>query len=218
MRVESFQITNQITKGRPQPSKWIELLVRCYAFALQLYPQSFKASFADEMLCVFAMTLREASSVWIIIQIICREVLEFPMNLFRQHAPCLYEPRNIWRTRQVTRWSSLILSLFMVRGMFFLFSERDFAPEGIAFFTLVSLTLLSMLLSWRWERIGGLLTMGCGVVLAFFLIFYIAYFRPVEVSFIGLTLIGILWALPFFTFGVLFYKLSYQPPPQKIEA
>jgi hypothetical protein len=59
--------------------------------------------------------------------------------------------------------------------------------------------------------LGGLLTIGSGIALGSFLIFYIGYFHPVEISLIGLILIGFFWALPFVTFGVLFYQLSQRP-------
>ncbi len=216
MRIESFKITPQAANGRPHPSKYIaNVLIRLFGWALKLYPSNFQAAFADEMLHVFAMTVRETSSTFALLIIGWREVLDLPINIMRarqKSAPLLTSPIRVWRARQVTRWSSMILSLFMLHNLISTFSNPqalyiDQLGLGL-FFTLLLCISVSMLLAWRWEWLGGLLTMGSGIALGFFLIFYIGHFRPVEVSMIGLSLIGILWALPFVTFGAIFYQLS----------
>src|SRR4051812_39825053 len=65
-----------------KPSNWIEtLILRVYAWALKLYPAAFRAAFADEMLDVFAMTLREANGCFVLLLVLWRELFSFPLSL-----------------------------------------------------------------------------------------------------------------------------------------
>lgn len=221
MRIESFKITPQ---QQASGNSWmIALLVRLYAFSMRLYPPAFRVDFAGEMLDVFSMTLREAHliSAWAVLVVLWREAVSLPVNIVRVHFQRSQPttPITLWRTRQVIRWSSLTLSLFILRHLIVsLNSPQTLAIDGVRlsmFFVLLFSTSVSMLLAWRWERLGGLLTMVCGTALGAFLTFYIAYFRPAEISLIGLVLIGILWALPFVTFGMMFYHLSQRPVSYK---
>lgn len=219
MRIESFKITALPNNHSHRVSKWISsLLIRLYAYALRLYPADFRLEFADEMQDVFAMAMREAKGTLEFLAIIWREVAFLPMNIIDEHRRKFGMPtseRGVWRTRQVTRWSSLILSLLILHSLINPFiAPQTFAMDRLRlsiFFALLFITAVSMILAWRWERLGGLLTMGSGIGLGAFLILYLGYFRPVEISFIGLILIGILWALPFVAFGFMFYQLSHMP-------
>jgi len=219
MRIESFKITPLPNSHLHQVSKWISLLlIRLYAYALRLYPTDFRVEFGDEMLDVFAMAMRETRGILEFLAIVWREVAFLPMNVIDAHQRKFRMPtseRGVWRTRQITRWSSLILSFLILHSLINPFiAPQTFAMDRLRlsiFFALLFITATSMLLAWRWERLGGLLTMGSGIGLGLFLIFYIGYFRPVEISFIGLILIGILWALPFVAFGFMFYQLSHIP-------
>ncbi len=219
MRIESYKITPLPNNGSLKVSKWISsLLIRLYACALWFYPADFRVKFEGEMLDVFAMTLREARGILNFSTIVWREVASLPINVIQARQRkfrMLTSDRSVWRTRQVTRWSSLILSLLILYSLINPFvAPQTFAMDRVRlsiFFVLLLITALSMLLSWRWERLGGLLTIASGIGLGAFLIFYIGYFRPAEISWIGLILIGILWALPFVTFGVMFYYLSQRP-------
>ena len=67
---------------------------------------------------------------------------------------------------------------------------------------------MSMLVALRWERTGGILTMGSGVGLGGFMALYLYTLAPAELRPIGMFLIGTLWMLPFVIFGLLFYKLG----------
>lgn len=213
MRIDSFKITS----GKPtSPDILTALLIRLYAFTLRLYPRSFRAAFADEMRDVFAMTVREAvmSNKWSLLVVLWREAISLPVNIVRVRFHQAYPTTELtlWRARQVTRWSSLTISLFILRHLIVsLSSPYTLALDGVRlsiFFVLLFLAAVSMLLAWRWERLGGLLTIVCGTALGAFLTFYIAYFHPVDISVVGLVLIGVLWSLPFVTFGLMFCHLS----------
>ncbi len=222
MRWEVLSTRVQESDGKRNRRKRFEaLLIRFYAALLRLYPAAFRTAFADEMLDVFGMTLREATSTFALLTLMWREFAALPADLMcarRRPSTFLTKPKTVWRARQVTRWSSLTLSLFMLYSIIqTLLRPNPFALDAIRlgmFFALLFLTSMSMLLAWRWERKGGLLTMAGGIAVGCFLTFYIGYFHPVEVSLLGLLLIGLLWALPFVTLGMLFCQLSQCPVKQ----
>lgn len=218
--VLSTRIQESGEKGNPR-KRFEALLIRLYAAMLRLYPATFRTAFGDEMRDVFAMTLREATGTFALLTLMWREMIALPMNLMAaRHRPATFfaNPKTVWRARQVTRWSSLTLSLFIIHSIIqTLLRPNPFALDAIRlgmFFVLLFLTSVSMLLALRWERLGGLLTMIGGIAVGCFLTFYIGYFHPVEVSVLGLLLIGLLWALPFVTLGMLFCQLSQCPVKQ----
>ena len=198
--------------------KWIEaLLLRIYAYVLKLYPAAFRTAFADEMLDVFAMTLREAVGTLGLLKVVGHEALDLPANILdaRRQFIHLTSSKRVWQARQVTRLSSMIFSLVILRSLFApLVDQYTFAADSLrlsVFFMLLFVTSVSMLLSWRWERLGGMLTIASGIGVGSFLAFYILYFHPIQISLLSIALIGILWSLPFVTFGMLFYQLSFRP-------
>lgn len=65
----------------------VRLLTHCYSRMIALYPRAFRQTFGDEMLGVFTYSLRDAQregcrAVW---ACFLRELLDFPLNLFRQY-------------------------------------------------------------------------------------------------------------------------------------
>ena len=218
MRWEIISTQVQRQEDAKNRRKWVEaFILRVYAHLLKLYPAAFRAIFADEMTDVFAMTLREAMGIFGLLTIVWREVRDLPINIIRvrQQAVLLTSSKSVWRARQVTRWSSMIVSLVILQSLFKpLVDQHTFAADSLrlsVFFVLLFVTSVSMLLAWRWERLGGLLTIAIGIGVGSFLAFYILYFHPVQISLFGIALIGILWSLPFVTFGMLFYQLSHRP-------
>ena len=216
MRWEIISTHLQQADARKRRNRIESLLLRVYAFALKLYPSAFRAAFADEMLAVFAMTLRETIGASGLMQVVWRELLDLPRNIISSRHKFPAQPANaltIWRTRQVIRLSSAILSLIMLHSLVqTLTTPQTILADALRlglFYTLLFCTSVSMLLAWRWERLGGALTAGCGMAIGTFLTFYIGYFHPAEISLIGLILIGLLWMLPFVIIGLLFHQLSY---------
>ena len=58
------------------------MIIRLYTILLRLYPQPFKAEFADEMLAVFEETMLYNSGVRTALQIFLREIRDLPGTLF----------------------------------------------------------------------------------------------------------------------------------------
>ena len=218
MRWEIISTKVEEAEAKNHRRKWLEVwLLHLYAYVLRLYPVAFRATFADEMLDVFTMTLREAVGASGILRVGGREALDLPANILdaRRQFIQLTSSKAVWRARHVTRLSSMIFSFVILRSLFApLVDQYTFAADGLrlsVFFVLLFVTSVSMLLSWRWERLWGLLTIASGIGVGSFLVFYFLYFHPAQVSLLGIALIGILWSLPFVTFGTLFYQLSFRP-------
>ena len=66
-------------------AKHLDPLIHAYAILLRLYPTSFQAEFADEMLAVFAATVTEAAGWQILARVCWREWRDAPVAIIRAH-------------------------------------------------------------------------------------------------------------------------------------
>jgi len=220
MRVESFKINTQINKGKHQPSKWIaSLLMRIYAALLKLYPLSFRAAFAAEMMDVFAMTLRESSSQLGLIFILWRELYGLPASLIEVYHQAFHQLPPAARRVQQIRWFVRImgglLSLFLLSTLRVLLSPSyNLYVQAVPFVAALFVACVSMLVGLHWERVGGLLTIASGAALGCCMTLYLYVMGVAEIGIVATVLIGLVWALPFLIFGLLFYGLSKQPKLQ----
>lgn len=223
MRIESFKIIPPAANGRPHPSKSIEtLLIRLYCWALKLYPLTFRTAFADEMRDVFAMSVRNASGNLGLLNVVLREGLNLPASIITVRQQAFDNlPANLRRVRQVrlyVRSISTLLSLFLLLTLRGVTSPSyHLYAQAIPFTIFLFIASVSMLLSIRYERIGGLLTGCSGVMLGLFMSLYVYRLAPFEINLGEALVIGVLWMLPFVIFGALFHQLgrfrSLQPAP-----
>ncbi len=166
----------QAERRAPTP---IRLARWLFSAAVYLYPRRFQAAFGDEMLEVFDMALEEAlaqSSTALLLRLL-RELGQLPASLLLEH---LYErkknmtvlPLNTHRELNTVRWFARGLSLLPV--IFWLtlalFNE-DFLAEITLPLILIGLLSVSLIVAWRWERIGGAVTSG-GALLLFGVLLY----------------------------------------------
>jgi hypothetical protein len=152
----------------PSSSALERIARRIFALVLKLYPRHFHETFADEMLEIFTLAAGEASQDGIIpvVKYLLRELAELPIALLLEH---LYQRRkqsmgllqfNSLDEMRVARWvarcTSLLIGGFVL--LVFLFNEdvrQDPTPPTLI---LGALSLL-VLVAWRWERVGGSLTL-----------------------------------------------------------
>jgi hypothetical protein len=150
--------------------------------------------------------------------VVGRELRDLPMSILREHQrerrramrPILSgKALKIRRTRIFVRMAGTLLSFFM------LFTLRDvLSPNyqinasAAPFYLFLAVTSVSILSALRWERAGGLMTMGGSVGMGLYIGSFIAFLGRPDFSFIGAFLVGILWMLPFVIFGALFYRLG----------
>lgn len=194
-----------------------------YRQLLKLYPASFRAAFADDMQTVFSMAVTDAvrkDDIALFI-VIGRELRDLPLSVLREHQrvrgrrPRIVQPAlsrdelKVRRARIFIRMAGTLLSSFL------LFTLRDtLSPNyhlnatAAPFMGFLFITCVSMLFALRWERAGGLMTIGGGLGMGLYIGSFIASLARPEFSLIGAFLVGTLWMLPFVIFGALFYKLG----------
>src|SRR3990172_5960183 len=80
----SRQSSRRMMCGRNM-AKHLDPLIHAYAILLRLYPTSFQAEFADEMLVVFAATVTEAAGWQILARVCWREWRDAPVAIIRAH-------------------------------------------------------------------------------------------------------------------------------------
>lgn len=139
-----------------------------YARVLRLYPAQFVSEFAEEMVEVFVLSVSDAAQRGIVplMSVIMREVGDLPVNLLLVHifewrkkkmVVMKYDSeREVAAVRWVARILSLIVALLVISVVIF---NEDVRQNPTLPTLALGFTTILMLASWRWERIGGMLTM-----------------------------------------------------------
>lgn len=217
MRIDSFKITS----GKPaRPYMLTTLLIRLYAFTLCLYPRSFRATFADEMLDVFAMTVREAESVLGVLGIFSRELMYLPFSLWQVRHQAFRQlsatSQKRVQARLAVRIVGALLGMFLLSTLSVLFSPSyHIYTLAVPFAAALFAATVSLLFGVAWGRVGGILTLISGAVMGICMTLYLYVIAVDQLGIVAVALIGLIWALPFLIFGLLFYQLS-QPPKQQL--
>lgn len=171
----------------------VHLASGVYRRALRLYPRPFRALFADEMEAVFREALQEAAGRGIaaVLAICLRELADLPMNVLIAHQPRkkamkLFdydEAQGIRITRWIARLSSLALSIT--------FWVIIFTTDQQALFKATTVVVtIALLIAWRWEKTGGLLTLAAALTCALI----VGVHAAVTVDHVG-TLKAIVWGV-----------------------
>jgi hypothetical protein len=102
-------------------------------------------------------------------------------------------------------WITRVLSIVVV-GIFsfflFLAFTNEDKPEGMEFFVYIPLVvaILGCLLAWRWQKVGGVITVIAAVILS-----TISFLVTMEFGgYVGAALVALIYGLPFLLVGVLF--------------
>jgi hypothetical protein len=148
-------------------SRTVRILTALYGYLLRLYPLDYRAAFADEMRVVFADALRDAARTgsWAAARLFLRELTSLPASLW--HASRLYPSPSIYADRlSRARWSARYFSIFWGGYMLYFAVQRTLDSGDLTVLRAVQMVpSLALVLAWRWERQGGMLTMLGGAVL-----------------------------------------------------
>lgn len=206
---------------------WVQaenrIALQLYAYLLRLYPAAIRTAFADEMRDVFGMTLRESAGRMERISIMFREIILFPLSLIAAYrtafnqlpAPIRHRKKIAWFVRIIGSLLGLILLTTIQR---LVSPSYNLYPQAVPFVIALFVSSASLLFALRWGRVGGLLTIVSGTALGCCMTLYVYVMGLDEVGIIGTVLFGLVWALPFLIFGILFYELSYPPKQASIRA
>jgi hypothetical protein len=194
------------------------LAVQVYARLLRLYPRHFYATFAAEMEEIFALTVTDAAQggLGAVTRLLMRELVDLPVNLILEH---VYERRKglmqllRYDTERELRWIrwlarglSLLFSGFMLSVLLFNEDVRQ-APTPPTI--VLGLLSVSMLLAWRWEELGGKLTM-MGAPLFLISVMYMT--TQVEAIFGVALVVGLALTLATLIVGWLFVSVARHTP------
>jgi hypothetical protein len=190
------------------------LMTILYARLLGLYPPGFRAEFGDEMRAVFASALADAaaSGLWATLWFGLREVAALPRSIVRaarresRHRTRAY---RVYRTRWIARYNAIWFG-----GLIVVIALQRVLRSGEvdALRALQMLIAVSLLLAWRWERLGGLIAVLGGVGLCGLGLLGGYWSSQGETLLAqGLTMfVGALWGLPYLIFGGLFLYVGMQ--------
>jgi hypothetical protein len=202
-----------------------------YGWLLRLYPAGFRDEYGDEMRYAFCLTLRDARqkghSVWTVL--LLKEFTGLLMTAMIQHlnAPPAPDSR-LRRARFVTRGASLLLNLFFVSVLVEIVSDSERLYPGsngvflhaFPFLFALPLANLMMLVAWRWERMGGWLTIAGGLAVMLTSAYsLIITGRLMQMDFdvmIPALIANTLWLVPHLLFGLVF--LSFDRRGRRIAA
>ena len=191
------------------------LLLRVYTLLLRLYPASFRATFAEEMRDVFAMSIRQASGLAALCMIVLRELAGLPIAVwqvrrqtFAQLPPAL---RHLRYVQSAVRVIAALLGVFLLSTLQTVFSPvYNLYALAVPFAIALLLATVSLLISVLWGRVGGILTFLSGAAMGGCMTLYIYIMGADQLGLVMVVFIGLLWALPFLIFGGLFYQLSHR--------
>ena len=105
--------------------------------------------------------------------------------------------------RRITRLFSLLLLGFYLSLILF---NDDVRSDPTLPFVLYSLVILTLLVDWRWEKSGGLLTMTSALVLGLFLV--VNSVLNYDFGLVPVVFGAFLLTFPFFMVGWLFHTLG----------
>ena len=184
---------------------------------LRLYPGQFYSTFADEMVDVFHLAVHDAAlrGMAPMLKVLFRELAELPLTLI---AEWFYErnkrsmtliscdtSQEIRLARWVARGLSLLFAGFVLTVMLLNEDVRtDITPPTL----ILAALSLSALGAWRWERIGGLLTMACAPLLFLSMILQFINVAGLVTPFWVLLLIAAGIAFSFLIVGWLFVSVA----------
>lgn len=116
---------------------------------------------------------------------------------------------SVQRVRTVLRWSSLALNAFCLWSISAYVASGNLYPTMTPFVVVFVLVTLACLAAWRWENAGGLAVIVLGVALGLASSYGIGaaaaeYGRSMPAQ----TIAGLVWAVPYIIFGLIFRALA----------
>lgn len=145
----------------------IALLCRLFRWLICLYPRKFRADFGEELVDVFEQAIHDAArrGTYPALAVGLREIVDLPANVLLEH---VHQKRKIMKHAsqneiQMARWIARISSLVLTTLFAFVILLTD---QPILFTVTIVGMSVALMLAWRWERMGGLLTLSFALICA----------------------------------------------------
>jgi hypothetical protein len=171
-----------------------------YAHLLRLYPRAFTDNYGAEMLEVFTLAAQDAIAEGLgsVLSLLYRELVDLPVSIVLEHIHqrrktkmqlIRYEnSRDVQSVRLLARGLSLV---FVALGLFtfvnYAIGRGKLTPAGLV----LDVLTVTMLLAWRWEKVGGNLTMGAsplGLISAVYMLRGMSASDPFGAFLVGLAM------------------------------
>ena len=186
-------------------------ITRLYASLLKAYPAPYYEQFGDEMADVFAQQLNEETRPAKCFAITLREFSDLGVNIMREqwaHYQDLKQTNP--KAAQIMATKFIFRAFSIVYAAFFLWLSIQLLENGSYWNGLVTLVfetilLVGVLIGWRWQGIGAVITLTSAVTLT--VITMMALNVMVENIIISL-LLSLVWTLPGFCFGLMLVMLN----------
>ncbi len=192
-----------------------------YGELLRCYPVRFYRQYGDEMLDVFRLRLKDARREGCLSYgaACAHELVDVSLLVIRErirdnfsHKLSLMEAimsvsslQTVRTARKVARGFGLVIALFV----FYVLSRQGTDSMALLVLTFVG-TTAAMFAAWRWERMGGLLTIAGAVLIGFAGVSATYSYMAAHgvIVWWALVIAFLLWTWPFLLVGWLFVKAS----------
>ncbi len=133
-----------------------------YPQLLRFYPRRFREEFAEEMTAVFRQNIRNASEARVAMDMLGRELRDWPINCLREHIWERNHQLLLPQTRYLSGWGALAAALpFLLYSILFYF--MTFAPALSRSLPLIFL-FAGVLVAW-WQRWPGWIVSWLGFLI-----------------------------------------------------
>ena len=197
------------------------MVENAYGWLLWLYPAEFREDYGDEMRYVFLRVLDDARQQgrFLLYQTLLKEYFSMVTTALNQRMQAAADPK-LRRARFVTRGASLLLNLFFGWVLIRILSDSETLYPGsggvwvqaFPFLFALPLANLMMLVAWRWERLGGWLTIAGGIAImvtsAYSLLITGRLMNMDTQLMIPALIANALWLVPHLLFGLVFLSFD----------
>jgi hypothetical protein len=184
------------------------MIIAFYAFLLNRYPTPFRELFADEMLDIFTLAYESKRQERPLARMyfILREFTALPLAIGDEHLQEL-ESKDFVMMLATPQFRRIIRSLslvYVVLVFLIIFAIPAISGDGLRLLALTSfqmIMLVSILIAWRWQKMGGIVVLTSAALLGLIMFLGLA---TVPGNLSGALIAAGLWTLPYLAWGILF--------------
>lgn len=187
------------------------LIMWLYGQLLRAYPAAFYEQFGDEMVDVFAQRIHEDIQPTKCLGITLREFSDLGVNIMREQWAHYQDlKRTNPKAAQIIATKFIFRTFSIVYAVFFLWLSIKLLENGSYWNGLVTLVfetilLVGVLIGWRWQGIGAVVTLTSAVTLT---VITMSALNVMVHNIIISLLLSLVWTLPGFCFGLMLVMLD----------
>lgn len=186
-------------------------ITRLHEQMLRAYPAAFYEQFGDEMTDIFSERLSEEVQPARRFAITIREFSDLGVNIMREQWAHYQElKRTNPKAAQIMATKFIFRAFSVMYAIFFLWLSIQLLENGNYWNGLVTLVfetilLVGVLIGWRWQGIGAVVTLTSAVTLT---VITMSALNVMVQNIIISLLLSLVWTLPGFCFGIMLLMLN----------